>query len=383
MCPRYHMVVLSDDWNGLPFSCRHLLRHFLPEVPLIWVETIGLRPPGLSVYDYRRAFSKLSGWVFGSRDPAAALPENLTLVNPLQIPYNHYRFIRRLNARNILRSIRAMPQERASDRRVLLTTWPFVGDLVGALGEHLSIYYRVDDYSEFPGVRKESIRQLERQLIARVDMVVASAENLMPTGSGGKAARYLPHGVDFDHFSSAPPGGYAASVVAALPPPRIGFFGLLNSWIDLHMLQAVAREHRAWSFVLLGPSQLPKKALPSEPNMHFLGPVSYEELPAHARLFDVGLIPFKINALTACVNPLKLMEYFALGIPVASTPLPEVVKFRDHVYLGEGVSGFADCIERALAEKNAGARRARQDVARKHSWEAKSRQLRRWIAEAL
>ncbi len=60
---KYDLIVFSDDWNGLPFSCKHLLRHFLPDITLIWVETIGLRSPKVNLYDLKRAIKKITGWI--------------------------------------------------------------------------------------------------------------------------------------------------------------------------------------------------------------------------------------------------------------------------------------------------------------------------------
>ncbi len=40
--------------------------------------------------------------------------------------------------------------------------------------------------------------------------------------------------------------------------------------------------------------------------------------------FDVGLIPFKQNALTAAVDPIKYYEYRALALPVISTDFGEM-----------------------------------------------------------
>lgn len=40
--------------------------------------------------------------------------------------------------------------------------------------------------------------------------------------------------------------------------------------------------------------------------------------------FHVGLIPFKKNALTASVDPIKYYEYRALGLPVISTDFGEM-----------------------------------------------------------
>ena len=55
----YELIVFSDDWHGLPFSCKHLLRHLLPEVRISWVQTIGLRSPQLNQYDIKRSINKI------------------------------------------------------------------------------------------------------------------------------------------------------------------------------------------------------------------------------------------------------------------------------------------------------------------------------------
>jgi hypothetical protein len=70
--------------------------------------------------------------------------------------------------------------------------------------------------------------------------------------------------------------------------------------------------------------------------MHFLGRKPYEVLPAFCRHLDMGLIPFKINALTHAVNPIKLREYLSAGLPVVSTPMPEVKRYGHLVKLAEG-----------------------------------------------
>ena len=97
MKEKIELVVFTDDWHGLPFSCKHLLRHFLPEIPLIWVETIGLRSPEFTLYDLRRSFSKIKGWIKPAHVDHTPLPENLSILDPLQIPYNQYRIVRKFN----------------------------------------------------------------------------------------------------------------------------------------------------------------------------------------------------------------------------------------------------------------------------------------------
>ncbi|HUU89932.1 MAG TPA: glycosyltransferase [Phycisphaerae bacterium] len=75
----------------------------------------------------------------------------------------------------------------------------------------------------------------------------------------------------------------------------------------------------------------------------------YEDLPAYCRCFDVGLIPFKINELTKAVNPIKLREYLAAGLPVVSTPLPEVAAYDGLVGIAHTPDETVAALEHCLA----------------------------------
>ena len=378
----YEIVVFSDDWSGLPFSCKHLLKHFLPDVRLIWVETIGLRSPGLNLYDIKRSFQKLKGWF--SRDEnleVNTLPNNLQIIDPFQIPYNQFGFIRKLNARLMAKTLKQLsPKE--NGKRIFLTTWPFMGGVTGKIDDDISIYYRVDDFAEFPGVNKPLIQRLENEIIQNVDLVVASAENLTQFKPGTRA-QYLPHGVDYNHFSIDRALTEMPEKLRGFKTPLVGFFGLLNSWLDLEVIRDSALLNPEMSYIIIGPSQLPDSQLPKAPNMHYLGAVPYEKLPEYAVFFDVALIPFKINDLTIAVNPLKLMEYFALGVPVVSTPLPEVTKYEATVEIGGSAEEITTAIKKAISEDTAEKRETRKNIASNKSWKSMSEQLQSWIEAEL
>ena len=385
MNTNYELVVFSDDWNGLPCSCRHLVKHFLPDIPVIWVDTIGLRSPQLSFYDARRSIQKILSWLSSPHlDTLTETQSNLRIINPFQIPYNHYYIVRAFNAYWLARAVNRLSPNPSAMKRVVLTTWPFLGDIFGgALKEDLSIYYRVDDFSEFPGVRRNHIQKLEGEIIRKADIVIGTADKLSEVSQYGKIGHYLPHGVDFEHFSSSQTTETARLRMGAIPAPRIGFFGLLNTWIDLALIRKVASDHKDWSFILIGPSQIPQSAIPSLPNLHIIGPIPYADLPSYARYFQVGLIPFEVSPLTTVVNPLKLLEYFAMGIPVVSTPLPEVTKHNDLVYIAGTPDEFASAIDKALQENSSQLRQSRLDLAMKHSWVSKSQELKSWIEQAM
>jgi glycosyltransferase involved in cell wall biosynthesis len=379
----YEVIVFSDDWFGLPFSCKHLMLQFLPDVRLVWVQTIGLRSPAWSPYDLRRVVGKLTQWAAPEKIAKSKIPENVVIIDPVQFPYNHIGLVRAVNRRIMIQTLRARAPLSPKRQRVFLTNWPFLADLLGHLGETLSIYYRVDDYSEMPGVKRDFVIRAERELIRKVDLVVATSERLMVRGDSAEKARYLPHGVDISHFSGVVPIENGDEVWSKIPHPRIGFFGLINSWVDLDLIARLADKHPEWHFALIGPSQLPAGAHPRRPNIHYLGPRSYDELPRHAAEFDVALIPFKMNALTQAVNPLKLLEYFSLGLPVVSTPLPEVLKFAEHLFLADNEDGFEKAIASALGDRGRERRAIRQTIAEGNSWQKRASDLRQWIEAAL
>ena len=66
--------------------------------------------------------------------------------------------------------------------------------------------------------------------------------------------------------------------------------------------------------------------------------------------FSVGLIPFKRNALTASVDPIKYYEYRALGLPVLSTCFGEMAlrKAESGVFLVSEQAELAHQVRAAL-----------------------------------
>jgi len=96
---------------------------------------------------------------------------------------------------------------------------------------------------------------------------------------------------------------------------------------------------------------------------------------------DMGLIPFRLNPLTAAVNPIKLREYLAAGLPVVSTPLPEVLAYQPSVSVGSTADEWVKACDAALCWD------ARQGERRMHamqaeSWDAKVEQLSELVTDA-
>ncbi|MGZ6523202.1 MAG: glycosyltransferase family 1 protein, partial [Bacteroidia bacterium] len=52
------LIVFGEDFGRHAHSLEHLLRPLFGENRFIWVETIGLRSPTFSIYDFKRATEK-------------------------------------------------------------------------------------------------------------------------------------------------------------------------------------------------------------------------------------------------------------------------------------------------------------------------------------
>ena len=133
----------------------------------------------------------------------------------------------------------------------------------------------------------------------------------------------IPNGVDFVHFS---PSSHIRPIDLPSGKPIIGYSGAIAPWIDWKLLKFVIEENPEFNFVFIGALfQLTKFPLKQSKNVFYLGLKSYHELPAYLHHFDIGLIPFLQTEMTKGCNPIKLYEYYAAGIQVLGTPLPELL----------------------------------------------------------
>ena len=373
-------VVFSDDWGRHPSSCQHLFRRLASGNHVLWVNTIGTRVPTFSRADARRVAEKVGEWM---RPAEAAAPGPagvpVQVVRPWMTPFDRFAPLRRLNERSIASAIRKARITRAS-APFLVTTIPNVAGLVGRLGETASVYYCVDEFSEWPGADRRAMLEMEGELLRRVDLVVATSEALFESKSAHHArVRLLRHGVDWEAFHEG--RGTVPDALAALARPRVGFPGLVDARLDASLVEQLAGALPDVTFVFVGPRQLPPGPLDARANVRFLPAVPYEDMPAVLRALDVGFLPYLENRLTERINPLKIREMMASGIPIVATPIPEVRRLGDLV---RGPRDLAEWIAAVRAALTEGRSRAgeRAEAVRDDGWDARAREFSRYLREA-
>jgi UDP-galactopyranose mutase len=199
-------------------------------------------------------------------------------------------------------------------------------------------------------------RLLEAELFRRADVIFTNGPSLHASRRDlHPDVHLLPSGIDASHFSRARGGSGPDEPFdqAAIPEPRLGFFGTIDERIDLELLVAVADRWPSWQVVLLGPTKIEPAGLPVRPNIHWLGAKRYEELPAYLAGWDVALLPFVCNAWTRFANPTQTLEYLAGGKPVVATAIRDII--RPYVEFGvahiaQGTDDFVLAVEACLRE---------------------------------
>jgi GT2 family glycosyltransferase/glycosyltransferase involved in cell wall biosynthesis len=209
------------------------------------------------------------------------------------------------------------------------------------------------------------IADLEEVLIRQADLVVTASQPLANHVSKERSSIVIRNAADVEFFAS----GAGRAPTTSARQPTVGYFGALDDWFNSSWIELCARHKPDWTFVLIGrESGADTTELRRLPNVQLLGEQPYADLPFHLESFDVAVIPFKMNELTECVNPVKLYEYMAQGKAVVSCPMPEVVNATDLVYIAHTASEFETQIERAIRDDGPDLRARRKAWAAEHNW---------------
>lgn len=111
------------------------------------------------------------------------------------------------------------------------------------------------------------------------------------------------------------------------PTPVLGYLGTFDARVDVAFLERLveALPHCRFEFAgRVNPDQVERVAgLRAMPNVMMPGRISNEEGVEMLRRIDVGLIPFAPGEASDAINPVKMHNYLAAGVPVLSTAIAE------------------------------------------------------------
>jgi glycosyltransferase involved in cell wall biosynthesis len=367
------ILYFGNDWSAENrTSSHHVARWLARGHRVYYVECPGLRAPKGTGRDLKKTWAKVVRFFRGPR----TVPEGLKVWTLLQIPLHRFGLVRRLNRALMPLAVRWLAWSEGLRDPITWFVLPHLAPVVGRVGERLSVYYCIDDYSALPDVNEEAIRALDAETTRRADLVFVASDTLLAAKKAlNPQTQVSPHGVDVDHFARARNGAAPPADLAGLPRPVVGFFGLIEKWIDLDLVDYLAGQRPGWTFVMIGRVAVPPEQVPRRPNVRFLGPRPYETLPEYGGQFDAAIIPYHRNRQVMHSNPLKLREYLAMGKPIVAVSTPEIDKYADVVRVAHTREEFLGHLDAAVADRSP--EEARRRVARvaPESWDARLRSV--------
>lgn len=381
------IVCLSSiDWDFIWQWQEIMLRLAKAGNPVLFIENTGVRTPGLR--DLPRLFARLRNWGKGVQGFREQAP-NLIVLSPLLLPFPYSRLARWINARLLSRAISNWISASKHNSPILWTCLPtpLVHDIIDELDPALVVYYCADHFAASSSSAK-AIESSEQELFRSADLVFASSHQIQARAElVREKAQLFPVAVDFESFEACRAGNAAEPAdIAAIPRPRFGYVGGLHRWVDLELLREAALKRPSYHFVLIGPEQTDLSSLRDLPNVHLLGKRDHDALPAYIGAFDAGLIPYRLAEYTASVYPAKLNEYFAMGIPVVSTALAEVLAYnKAHdglVGVARNADEFISELDESLRAPAAG-QNARIEASRSNGWAGRLAEMSALMREAL
>jgi glycosyltransferase involved in cell wall biosynthesis len=235
--------------------------------------------------------------------------------------------------------------------------------------QHKQSVFRIADKSIGFSNSTRAARDMEKKVAGRVDMVLYTAQNLKEHVEilSPKKSIYFPNGVNYQHFAD---GSHKMPIeYIHIKRPIALYVGAMVEWFDFDLMNHVAKKLPNISFVFIGPDLLAKQRLNQLDNIHILGRRDYADLPPYLHNADVGLIPFDVKGyadLVNNVNPLKLYEYMACGLPVVAVKWKELALLQSPAMLSVSPDEFVEAIEYSLEQGSS--RKINQAYASQHDW---------------
>lgn len=264
------------------------------------------------------------------------------------------------------------------DKLLYMTNSPFTTYLAEHVKADGIAYDIIDDFCAFAWAPKEG-RESQAKLISMADMAFAGTGFLKSKFEDQlHGLEFLPSGVRFSSMTEPKP---EPDDLRNLPHPRILYIGTLNDRLDADLFTALAQKFRHGSLVAVGPRHGTFALRKSPPNLHFLGLKPHDQLPGYYQHCDLGIMPFADNDAAKAINPIKTLEYLACGLPVLSTPVPDVIKYYPNVVRTEKPAAWPQAAEELLSSDSPDARRERVEFAKNRDWSSLINAIERRLHE--
>jgi teichuronic acid biosynthesis glycosyltransferase TuaH len=288
-----------------------------------------------------------------------------------------YRLILCLNEFIIIRRLKKVIKEYNIKDLIYFNSFNFhYPNIADALHPALTVYHCVDPMITPYDIKHGIIS--EGKLVKQSDLVICTSRQLYNEKKlQNKNTFFIPNAADIAHSGKVLSADLPVDeYVAGLKKPIIGYLGTIERRINYPLLKEVIEKNPDKNFVFAGPltAEFVPEWFNQIPNLHLLGRIPHEHTPNVIKGFDIAIIPFKKDEVSATIFPLKLFEYLGAGKPVISTNFnPDIEEFTNGTVLFcEDADSFSNAIENILATDNEEKKLARIAIAAENTWDKRA-----------
>jgi glycosyltransferase involved in cell wall biosynthesis len=342
----------SDWWLHNPLTEKQWMKELAARgCKVLYVNSIGIGIPSFSSpRAVQRMFNKLKSLARWLRKTK----EGVWVLTPFVLPLWSVRGIAAFNAALLHWQIAFIMKLIGMKAPVFWAGLPTPAVMLDRIQASRIVYFIQDNYTAyFDAMRFSKTQEFHETMLRRADAVICSsiamAEKL---GTMNPNIHCIPHGVAGEFFemklNAVPP---LPEALRNIPPPRIGYWGSLEALQDPQLVAYLAEQRPDLSFVFIGKEMYDTTALRKLPNVHFLGFIPLDKIPAYGIHFDVAMLCFVQSEWIRYSCPVKLREYLALGLPVVSVDIIEAARaFPGEVTVTRSHEEFLAGIETAMRD---------------------------------
>ena len=337
------LVVLSSfDWS-------------VPGTPEIISETASLE--GIKTIHFTKPRSLISSNNRTQKNLTNVISKDLKLISVSLSRFKNFeKFQNRLIVKQIIRSVSKNSFKKPN---LIYTNLESISNILPILRPYFrNFYYICADYSEIDysfhsnALHADKILTVPRSMIAKINDVYPA-----------KAIHWPQMTTDFNEATQLSPT--LKNILSNIPRPRAIYTGLFNTRIDTNIYNKISEALPEISFITFSN----KDKIITKKNRYQIPWLKKDEVYSLIKECQVGIMPYDISDLhnLHCV-PLKLFEYFRVGIPVVSTQLINLEEYKPHVYLASNTKEFIEFLSNSIkGEQTLDEINARKEIAKYHT----------------
>ena len=373
----YNILCLSSiDWDGEKERHQILMEKFAElGVRILFIENPGTRSARFSKQDINKGLRRLIKiFKLSNKKLVRKVSDNIYVGTPLSIPLSNNIIIEKLNSLLYRWFIHRVIKNIQLTNIILWTYLPIksIHDLADELHYEILIYDCVAQFSAHT-YASPKIESLDYMMHRRANLVFVDAFNLFQKKKRiNKNIVQVPAGINHKYYSSFYKSEKIPADIKNISSPIIGYIGSLHNWLDLKLIRFIAQSRPDYSIVLVGPAKVDLLLIQNINNIYILGGKEHHMLAQYINTFDVCIIPYAIEEYTKYVFPTKVFEYLALGKPIVSTALAEILnyeEFNNIISIAYDNKQFLSLLHQEIEMNNEQKIIKRIEVSKNNSWD--------------